>query len=55
MPPQRDTFKDVYIVTELMDADLHHIIKTQELTEEHYQVFYTLKDIRCLHASYLTR
>jgi mitogen-activated protein kinase 1/3 len=38
LPPRRDTFRDVYIVSELMDSDLQNIIRTQELTEEHHKV-----------------
>jgi hypothetical protein len=38
-PPRRDDFKDVYIVTELMDTDLHQIIRSnQSLTDDHCQV-----------------
>ena len=38
-PPIPQAFNDVYIGTELMDTDLHHIIRSnQELSEEHCQV-----------------
>jgi mitogen-activated protein kinase 1/3 len=38
-PPIPQAFNDVYIATELMDTDLHHIIRSnQELSEEHCQV-----------------
>ncbi|KAM3402836.1 hypothetical protein ACQJBY_006572 [Aegilops geniculata] len=38
-PPRRDDFKDVYIVTELMDTDLHQIIRSnQSLTDDHCQI-----------------
>ena len=38
-PPLRREFNDVYIATELMDTDLHHIIRSnQNLSEEHSQV-----------------
>lgn len=38
-PPERQNFNDVYIVYELMDTDLHQIIRsTQDLTDEHCQV-----------------
>jgi mitogen-activated protein kinase 1/3 len=40
MPIQRRSFKDVYLVYELMDTDLHQIIKSsQALTNEHCQYF----------------
>ena len=36
----RDTFKDVYLVYELMDTDLHQIIRSkQPLSDEHFQYF----------------
>lgn len=39
MPPNKDRYNDVYIVYELMDTDLHQIIRSsQTLTNEHYQV-----------------
>lgn len=38
-PPQREAFNDVYIAYELMDTDLHQIIRSnQGLSEEHCQV-----------------
>ncbi|KAF8380176.1 hypothetical protein HHK36_027658 [Tetracentron sinense] len=37
-PPQRENFNDVYIVYELMETDLYHIIRSsQPLTDEHCQ------------------
>jgi mitogen-activated protein kinase 3 len=39
-PPLRREFSDVYIATELMDTDLHQIIRSnQNLSEEHCQVY----------------
>ncbi|KAJ6813190.1 mitogen-activated protein kinase 1-like [Iris pallida] len=39
-PPVRETFNDVYIAYELMDTDLHQIIRSnQALSEEHCQYF----------------
>ncbi|KAH9603928.1 hypothetical protein KSS87_018012 [Heliosperma pusillum] len=38
-PPEREKFNDVYIVYELLDTDLHQIIKSgQELNDDHCQV-----------------
>lgn len=38
-PPVRREFSDVYIAMELMDTDLHQIIRSnQGLSEEHCQV-----------------
>nr|GMC52258.1 mitogen-activated protein kinase homolog NTF3 [Ipomoea batatas] len=40
MPIQRSSFKDVYLVYELMDTDLHQIIKSsQALSNDHCQYF----------------
>ena len=40
-PPSRTEFNDVYMATELMDTDLHQIIRSnQSLSEEHCQVYF---------------
>ncbi|EXB58285.1 Mitogen-activated protein kinase 12 [Morus notabilis] len=40
LPPCRREFKDLYVVFELMESDLHHVIKANDdLTPEHYQFF----------------
>uniref|UniRef100_A0A0D9WK84 mitogen-activated protein kinase n=1 Tax=Leersia perrieri TaxID=77586 RepID=A0A0D9WK84_9ORYZ len=40
LPPSRKDFKDIYIVFELMESDLHQVIKSNDdLTKEHYQFF----------------
>lgn len=40
LPIQKGSFKDVYLVYELMDTDLHQIIKSsQALTNDHCQYF----------------
>jgi mitogen-activated protein kinase 1/3 len=39
-PENRDRFTDVYLVYELMDTDLHQIIRSsQPLTDDHFQYF----------------
>lgn len=41
-PPQKENFNDVYIVYELMDTDLHQIIRSnQQLTDDHCRVSIT--------------
>eukprot|EP00249_Psilotum_nudum_P015110 c25172_g1_i1 orf=750-1886(+) len=53
-PPIRKDFNDVYIVYELMDTDLHQIIRSnQALTEEHCQFFLyqILKGLKYIHAA----
>lgn len=40
MPSNRSSFTDLYLVYELMDTDLHHIIKSsQPLTNDHCKYF----------------
>ncbi|KAL8148609.1 mitogen-activated protein kinase homolog NTF3-like [Apium graveolens] len=54
MPTQRRTFKDVYLVYELMDTDLHQIIKSsQALSNDHCQYFLyqLLRGLKYLHSA----
>ncbi|XP_027333898.1 mitogen-activated protein kinase 10-like isoform X2 [Abrus precatorius] len=40
LPPSRRDFKDIYVVFELMESDLHQVIKANDdLTKEHHQFF----------------
>ncbi|XVE83608.1 hypothetical protein DITRI_Ditri16bG0100800 [Diplodiscus trichospermus] len=40
LPPSQRDFKDIYVVFELMESDLHQVIKANDdLTREHYQFF----------------
>ncbi|KAF6992023.1 hypothetical protein CFC21_009062 [Triticum aestivum] len=40
LPPSRRDYKDIFVVFELMDTDLHQVIKANDdLTKEHYQFF----------------
>ncbi|KAL3631536.1 Mitogen-activated protein kinase 20 [Castilleja foliolosa] len=40
LPPSRREFKDIYVVFELMESDLHQVIKANDdLTREHFQFF----------------
>ena len=54
-PASLDKFEDVYIVSELMDTDLHQIISSpQPLTDDHcqyflYQILRALKYIHSAH------
>uniref|UniRef100_A0A7N0UG92 Mitogen-activated protein kinase n=1 Tax=Kalanchoe fedtschenkoi TaxID=63787 RepID=A0A7N0UG92_KALFE len=54
MPSQSVGFKDVYLVYELMDTDLHHIIKSsQPLSGDHckYFIFQLLRGLKYLHSA----
>ncbi|XP_078159729.1 mitogen-activated protein kinase 5 isoform X2 [Carex rostrata] len=53
-PSVPQAFNDVYIATELMDTDLHHIIRSnQELSEEHCQYFLyqILRGLKYIHSA----
>lgn len=40
LPHSRKKFKDIYVVLELMESDLHQVMKTNDdLTPEHHRVF----------------
>ncbi|XP_062232243.1 mitogen-activated protein kinase 10-like isoform X1 [Phragmites australis] len=40
LPPSRKDFKDIYVVFELMESDLHQVINANDdFTKEHYQFF----------------
>ena len=38
-PPSFEQFRDVYLVQELMETDLHRVIRTQGLSDDHCQYF----------------
>ena len=38
-PPDLHSFREVYLVQELMETDLHRVIRTQELSDDHCQYF----------------
>ena len=51
-----DEWKDVYLVTELMDTDLHYIIHSkQSLTDEHFKYFLyqILRGVHALHSAHV--
>lgn len=53
-PPTRDKFNDVYLVYELMDTDLHQIIRSsQTLTNEHFQyfIYQILRGLKYVHTA----
>nr|AKL87248.1 mitogen-activated protein kinase 13 [Linum usitatissimum] len=55
-PPLRREFTDVYIATELMDTDLHQIIRSnQGLSEEHCQYFMyqLLRGLKYIHSAHV--
>ncbi|XP_061350329.1 mitogen-activated protein kinase homolog MMK2-like isoform X1 [Gastrolobium bilobum] len=53
-PPQKENFNDVYIVYELMDTDLHQIIRSnQPLTDDHcrYFLYQLLRGLKYVHSA----
>lgn len=53
-PPSRDKFNDVYLVYELMDTDLHQIIRSsQPLGNEHFQyfIYQVLRGLKYVHTA----
>ncbi|KAF4729410.1 hypothetical protein FOZ63_028588 [Perkinsus olseni] len=53
-PPQSPDFEDIYIVTDLMETDLHRVIYSkQNLTDEHYQyfIYQMLRGMKYLHSA----
>ncbi|KHG05791.1 Mitogen-activated protein kinase 4 [Gossypium arboreum] len=53
-PPLRENFNDVYIVYELMDTDLHQIIRSdQQLTDDHcrYFLYQILRGLKYVHSA----
>ncbi|KAL4379092.1 hypothetical protein GQ457_02G018540 [Hibiscus cannabinus] len=54
LPPSRRDFKDIYVVFELMESDLHQVIKANDdLTREHYQFFLyqLLRALKYIHSA----
>lgn len=54
LPPSQREFKDIYVVFELMESDLHQVIKANsDLTPEHYQYFLyqLLRGLKYIHAA----
>ncbi|CAL1699831.1 unnamed protein product [Somion occarium] len=52
-PPSLDDFKEVYLVQELMETDLHRVIRTQVLSDDHcqYFIYQTLRALKALHSA----
>ncbi|KAI0051376.1 Pkinase-domain-containing protein [Auriscalpium vulgare] len=52
-PPSLAEFKEVYLVQELMETDLHRVIRTQTLSDDHcqYFIYQTLRALKALHSA----
>ncbi|KAK7251722.1 hypothetical protein RIF29_35165 [Crotalaria pallida] len=54
LPPSRREFKDIYVVFELMESDLHQVIRANDdLTPEHHQFFLyqLLRGLKYIHTA----
>ncbi|XP_028805455.1 mitogen-activated protein kinase 9 [Neltuma alba] len=54
LPPSRREFKDIYVVFELMESDLHQVLKANDdLTPEHHQFFLyqLLRGLKYIHSA----
>lgn len=52
-PPSLEEFKEIYFVQELMQTDLHRVIRTQKLTDDHsqYFIYQTLRALKSIHSA----
>ncbi|KXN68118.1 MAP kinase 1 [Conidiobolus coronatus NRRL 28638] len=52
-PSSLDTFTEVYLIQELMETDLHRVIKTQDLSDDHcqYFIYQTLRALKYMHSA----
>ncbi|GAA5943831.1 hypothetical protein JCM3775_000202 [Rhodotorula graminis] len=52
-PSTYEGFSEVYLIQELMETDLHRVIRSQELSDDHCQYFLyqTLRGLKALHSA----
>lgn len=52
-PSSYDSFNEVYLVQELLETDLHRVIRTQDLSDDHCQYFLyqTCRALKALHSA----
>ncbi|VDB86500.1 unnamed protein product [Peniophora sp. CBMAI 1063] len=52
-PESLDSFKEIYFVQEFMQTDLHRVIRSQKLTDDHcqYFVYQTLRALKTIHSA----
>ncbi|KAK8627592.1 hypothetical protein V6N13_135201 [Hibiscus sabdariffa] len=56
LPPCRREFKDIFVVFELMESDLHHVIKiNDDLSPDHHQFFLyqLLRSLKFIHTAHV--
>ncbi len=52
-PRNYDSFTEVYLIQELMETDMHRVIRTQELSDDHcqYFIYQTLRALKAMHSA----
>ncbi|KAF3988126.1 hypothetical protein FT663_03669 [Candidozyma haemuli var. vulneris] len=52
-PASYESFNEIYLIQELMETDLHKVIRTQQLSDDHVQYFtyQTLRALKALHSA----
>ncbi|TFK57138.1 Pkinase-domain-containing protein [Heliocybe sulcata] len=52
-PPSYDDFTEIYFVQELMQTDLHRVIRTQTLTDDHcqYFIYQVCRGLKSIHSA----
>ncbi|ODV74732.1 Pkinase-domain-containing protein [Cyberlindnera jadinii NRRL Y-1542] len=52
-PLNYESFSEVYLIQELMETDLHRVIKSQTLSDDHcqYFIYQTLRALKAMHSA----
>lgn len=52
-PDSLETFTEVHLIQELMETDMHRVIRTQDLSNDHFQyfVYQILRGLKALHSA----
>ncbi|KAF9074293.1 mitogen activated protein kinase [Rhodocollybia butyracea] len=52
-PESLDSFQELYLIQELMQTDLHKVIRTQQLSDDHaqYFIYQTLRGLKTIHSA----
>nr|POE93331.1 mitogen-activated protein kinase [Quercus suber] len=52
-PRSFEAFTEVYLIQELMETDMHRVIRTQELSDDHcqYFIYQTLRALKAMHSA----
>ncbi|KAI2820860.1 hypothetical protein CBS147343_553 [Aspergillus niger] len=52
-PRNYESFNEVYLIQELMETDMHRVIRTQDLSDDHcqYFIYQTLRALKAMHSA----